>query len=45
MRFAWASVTGRRLTTLAWIGALLLVTVGVLLSFRNEAGFRHAVAR
>jgi signal transduction histidine kinase/CheY-like chemotaxis protein len=45
MRFGWASVTERRLTTLAWIGALLLVAVGVFLSVRNEAGFRHDVER
>ncbi|MDE2486362.1 MAG: hybrid sensor histidine kinase/response regulator, partial [Alphaproteobacteria bacterium] len=45
MRFGWTGVTERRLTTLAWIGALVLVAVGGLLSIRNETTFRHDMAR
>ncbi|HEV2533362.1 response regulator [Phenylobacterium sp.] len=38
---SWASVTERRLTTLAWMSAIVLLAMGAALGVRNELAFRH----
>jgi signal transduction histidine kinase/ActR/RegA family two-component response regulator len=41
MRLAWPNMSERRLTTMAWISAVVLVAVGAALGLRNEVSFRR----
>ncbi|MDB5416885.1 MAG: sensor histidine kinase [Phenylobacterium sp.] len=41
MRLAWPDLSERRLTTMAWISAVVLVAVGAALGLRNEIVFRR----